>query len=98
MVKKKLPEIQIIEMLLVKCGNDWTRTYMAQIRREFDAAGNHIICGEVVVEEGKIWSMANDEAILAYNLDEICKLKLDMGIHKCSGSKFEDGEIISFLN
>jgi hypothetical protein len=54
---------------------------MAQIRREFDTEGNPMICGDVVVEEGKIWSLAIDPAELADNLDMICKMKLDQGIH-----------------
>lgn len=83
MAKKKLPEIEIIELYLVKA--DWNRTYIAQIIRERTEDGKEIVHGNVVINEGKVWSMADTEDGLGDNLDEICILKLDYGLHEKAG-------------
>jgi len=77
MGKKKLPDLQITELLLVKAGNDWTRTFMATTKREFDNEGNSIICGKVIVENCKIWSLTSNEEELCKNLDELCFMNLE---------------------
>jgi len=77
MAKKKLPDLQIVELLLVKAGNDWTRTYMAQIRRELNSDGDQIICGEVVIEGWKVWSIGSTEEEVGNNLDSLCDLVLN---------------------
>lgn len=79
MPKKKLPEIQITELFLVKA--DWTRTFIGNIRREVDVDGNPVVLGEVIVQEGKMWSISNTQNELVMNLDNICILKLDYGLH-----------------
>jgi hypothetical protein len=84
MKKKKLPEIQIEELFLVKIGNDWTRTYMAKIRRDFDSYGKPIICGEVDVEGWKVWSIGSTEEEIGDNLDSICYYVLEGDLHSHS--------------
>jgi hypothetical protein len=81
MGKKKLHDLQISELLLVKAGDDWNRTFMASIKREFDNEGNPIICGEVVVEDCKIWSLASNEEELCKNLDELCFMILEYTLY-----------------
>jgi hypothetical protein len=84
MEKKKLPqEFEITELFLVKA--DWTRTFIGTIRREVDGDGNPLVLGEVIVHEGKIWSKASNQEELMKNMDEICIMKLDMGLHTNSG-------------
>ena len=68
--KKKLPQIQITELFLVKA--DWNRTFMGEIYREKSEDGKEIIRGNVVVNEGKIWSSGESQDELAKNLDDLC--------------------------
>lgn len=83
MNKKKLPDIQIEELFLVKIGNDWTRTYLAKIRRDYDCEGKPIICGIVDVEGWKVWSIGSTEEELGKNLDEMCDLAINNYINPC---------------
>jgi hypothetical protein len=80
-MEKKLPDLIITELFLVKAGSDWTRTFMGKIKRETDGDGIPVVRGEVVVQEGKIWSMAGTEEELGKNLDDFCRMKLDLGLH-----------------
>ncbi len=77
--KRKLPEIVITELFLVKA--DWQRTFTGTIRRETDVDGNIVVMGEVIVQDDKIWSKASSQEELMRNMDEICIMKLDMGLH-----------------
>jgi len=72
--KKKLPDLQITELFLVKA--DWNRTFMAEIIREKTENGTDIIRGSVVINEGKVWSLAGNEEELGTYLDDICIMKL----------------------
>lgn len=83
MEKKKLPEIQIAELFLVKA--DWSRTFIGTIRREIDGDGNPLVSGEVIVQEGKLWSKASSQEVLMKNMDDICRMKLDIGLHSHAG-------------
>lgn len=79
MEKKKLPDIIITELFLVKA--DWHRTFMGEIIRETTDDGKEFVRGSVIIEEGKAWSTGNSQEELARNLDDICTMKLDMGLH-----------------
>jgi hypothetical protein len=81
--KWKLPAIEITELFLIKA--DWHRTYMGEISREKTEDGNDLIRGNVVVNEGKIWSSAESQEELGKYLDDICTLKLDYGLHSDVG-------------
>jgi hypothetical protein len=76
---KKPHDIIITELLLVKA--DWHRTFVGEISRNKNAAGKEFIHGNVIVNEGKIWSSAGTQEELERNLDELCLMKLDMGLH-----------------
>lgn len=78
---KKLRNLEIQELILIKTGCDWCRTFIGTIKREVDDEGNSICRGEVIVEEGKIWSMAETEEQVGDNLDMISEMKLDWGLH-----------------
>ena len=95
---KKLPNIEISELVLVNPKNDWTRTFHGTIVRKTSDDGKPIVFGKVVVNEGKIWSSADSEHAVVNNLDEICKLKLDCGIHKRDGVSTVVADKLLFLN
>ena len=97
MAKKKLPSgIEITELMLVKA--DWQRTFVAEICREITSEGVSIVRGSVVVNEGKIWSVAESQEELGKCLDDLCVMKLEMGLHANHGitSKIFNYDI--FLN
>jgi hypothetical protein len=83
MAKKKLPGIEITELFLVKA--DWNRTFMAQIIREKTCDDKNIIRGIVIINEGKVWSVADNEEELGEYLDDICLMKLDYDLHSNAG-------------
>jgi hypothetical protein len=88
MKKKKSNDsdnLTITELMLVKA--DWQRTYVAEICREITSEGVSMVRGSVVVNEGKIWSSAETQEELGRNLDDICTMKLDLGLHTDSGNK-----------
>ena len=98
MKNKKLPDLQITELYLVKA--DWHRTFMAQIVRDKTTDGEDIIRGSVVVNEGKIWCVAesgSDEELGMF-LDDICSLKLDYGLHEKAGITLKIAGEDFFLN
>lgn len=82
MKKKNQPDIEIIEMYLVKCGNDWTRTFMAQLSRGLDADGNPIICGKVDIEGYIVRCVRNSEEEIGECLDSIAELILNSDLSK----------------
>jgi hypothetical protein len=83
MEKKKQPDIEITELFLVKA--DWHRTFMGTIIRKTTSDGTEFARGNVVINEGKAWSIGNSQEDLARNLDDICTIKLDMGLHSNAG-------------
>jgi hypothetical protein len=86
MERKKIPnEFEITELFLVKAGNDFKRTFIGQIFREITSEGVSIVRGSVVVNEGKIWCSTETQEELGKYLDDICVLKLDMGLHSQGG-------------
>ncbi|MGD0582813.1 MAG: hypothetical protein ABR974_07690 [Bacteroidales bacterium] len=86
MEKKKLqPELQIVELFMVKPGNDYSRTFVGQIYRETTKNGKPVLHGSVTVNEGRIWSSAQTQDELGKYLDDICTLKLDGNLHSQAG-------------
>ncbi len=67
-------------VLLVKA--DRHRNFTGAIKRDVDSP---IVSGSVTINEGKIYSMASSEDKLCRNLDILCVLKLDHGIHRDAG-------------
>ena len=85
MRKKNQLDLEIVEMFLVKCGNDWTRTYMAQLSRGLDACGNPIIYGKVEIEGFTVRSTGKTEEEIGENLDAICDLILNSEMSSLTG-------------
>ena len=99
MGKKKLPlEFEITELFLVKAGNDFKRTFIGQIYREVTAEGISIVRGSVVVTGGKLWSSAETQDKLVKYLDDLCVMKLDMGLHLNPGVRDKIFDTDFFLN
>ena len=83
MRNRKLHDLQITELFLVKA--DWNRTFMATIIREKTEDREEIIRGNVVINEGKVWCVAESEKVLGMYLDDICLMTLDKGLHSSAG-------------
>jgi len=96
--KKTSTNIIITELFLVKSGNDFTRTFLGEIRRETDENGNPVVHGVVIVNEGKIWSKASNQEELMRNLDDLCVMKLDNRLHLNSGVTIKIFDADFFLN
>jgi len=94
MAMMKKINIEITELFMVKAGGDWHRRFMGEIVKE--NAGT--IRGNVVVNEGKIWSAAENEEQLGKNLDDICLMKLDHKLHGDTGKQTSIMGIPFFLN
>ncbi|HEY5123628.1 MAG TPA: hypothetical protein VIK14_07825 [Ignavibacteria bacterium] len=94
--KKKLPQIQITELFLIKA--DWDRTYLGQILRENTEDRKSVVHGSVVVNEGKAWSSAETQDELVKYLDDLCVMKLDMGLHLNPGVRDKIFDTDFFLN
>ncbi len=96
MGKKRLPNIQLQELFMVKA--DWKRTYLGTIRRDVDSNGDVIIYGKVSVLEGQIICAGYSEEDLGFKLDTICKLKLDCGLHDSLPAVIKISNETFFLN
>ena len=83
MEKKKLPNIEITELYLVKA--DWNRTFIAEIRSEKNENGKPVFIGSVAINEGKIWSAGESLDEVGNYLDDICTMKLDYNLHASTG-------------
>ena len=93
--KYDFSKFTLTELFLVMA--DWNRTYTGTILRKNTEHG--ILChGTVVIDEGKVVSVASSDELLAQNLDDICKMKLDYGLHKKAGESTTIMESESFLN
>jgi hypothetical protein len=97
MEKKKISSgIEITELFLVKA--DWHRTFMGEIIRETTADGKEFVRGTVIINEGRAWSIGNSQQDLANNLDNICTMKLDFGLHSDRGETIIISGTDFFLN
>jgi hypothetical protein len=92
---KKTDNIQITELFLIK--SDWGRTFMGSLKRNI-VNGKEIVRGKVKVNDGNLLGVANSDDELMKNLDEICVMKLDKGLHDNSGVSITVAETPLFLN
>ena len=81
MKEKRASKIELTELFMAKCGNDWNRCFHGTIKRDFDADGNPIVYSKIKVNDGYIYAMAEDQWILGDMLDEMVLLILDYDIH-----------------
>jgi hypothetical protein len=71
---------------------------VGEIFREITAEGKEFVRGRVIIEEGKAWSTGQCQSELAKNLNNICIMKLDMGLHSHAGGTVKKLDIEFFLN
>ena len=85
---KKKEEFELTELFLIKAGKtDWDRTFIGSIKRETNDEGEPLVRMKVVVEEGMIVGMARNQDEIGANLDDVCLMKLDFGLHSKDGPK-----------
>lgn len=85
--KKESTNLIITELFLVKA--DWTRTFLGEIRREVNCDGTPVVIGEVIVNEGRVWSIGSNDEDLRRNMDSICVMKLDYHLHSHTGESIQ---------
>ena len=96
MDKKSKDRFEITELFMTKA--DWNRKFIGEINRHTDVDGNKFVTGKVFVQDGEIWSMADNQYELSRFLDDICKLKLDYNLHTIVGKTSEIAGTSFFLN
>ena len=84
---------KLSELFLIKCGNDWKRTFVGTLQKCKDENDNDIVRCKVVINEGYVIGMAHTREQLGNNLDEICKMKLDFELHD---TKLKVTELLGF--
>lgn len=73
-------KFELTELMLVRAW-DWIRTFVG-VQKEI---GDNLYLGNVIVNEGEIISIAKSEKELMSNLNDMCVLKLDHGLHGIDG-------------
>lgn len=94
---KVIPEkIQITEMFMAQTDHD--RCFYGIIRRGVDEFGNAFVFSRIAMPDGLIQAKADNQQELGKNLDEICKMVLDMRLHNDAGVFTEICRDKYFLN
>jgi hypothetical protein len=83
MKKKTDNRFEITELFMAEA--DKYRRFFGVIKRNVDEAGQSFVHGKILVLDGYIMARAGDQDALGKKLDELCKMVLDMGLHKNSG-------------
>ncbi|MCX6254314.1 MAG: hypothetical protein NTV31_07545 [Bacteroidia bacterium] len=89
-------KIQISEMFMAQADHE--RCFYGIIQRGVDEFGNAFVFSRIVVNDGLIQAKADNQWELGKNLDEICKMVLDMGLHDDAGVYTEIFGSKYFLN
>ncbi len=78
--------MKLTRLFLIKAGKrDFKRTFVGVLIPDIDNDGTPIYRSNVVVNEGKMWSVGNSEQEVGANLDDICLMKLDFNLHSNPG-------------
>lgn len=85
-MNKKKDNLEITEIFMGKCGDDWSRCFHGTIKRGFDENGSPVVYGKIKVNNGFIYAMAKDQWELGEKLDEMVLMILDKGIHEDTGN------------
>jgi hypothetical protein len=94
--KENQEKIQISEMFMAQADHE--RCFYGIIKRGTDEFGKPFVFSSIVMPDGLIQANAPDQWILGKNLDEICKMILDMGLHDDAGVSTEIFGSKYFLN
>jgi len=98
MQKKQQQDIEITELFVAKCGQDWHRTFIGTIVRVTNTDGSRCVIGTVPVGEYMIVSNASDDSILGRKLDDMTVLILDYKLHDIPAKGIEIANTVSYLN
>ena len=80
-------KFHLVELFLVAA--DIHRTFPATMLTKQDNNDQEYFVGVVTINEGEVIGRAKSKAELENQLDDICKLKLDFGLHATSGISSE---------
>ena len=87
MNKKKDDDFEINEMFLAQA--DVNRCFAGIIKRLTDITGNPYVFSRIVVNDGLLCASAPEQIELGRNLDEMCVMILDEGLHDNAGVSTE---------
>ncbi len=79
----KKSKFDITELFLVVA--DIKRTFVGSMQRGKDEEGRDFVTGKVTVKEGVMVGRAETGRLMGEQLDNVCKLKLDHGLHEEEG-------------
>ena len=79
MSKKEKERFEISEMFMAKA--DKNRCFFGCIKRLKDENGNPFVFSRIKMKNGLLCANADDQKILGKNLDEMCVMILDKGLH-----------------
>ena len=83
----KKDRFQLVELILIAA--DIHRTFPATMLTKHDDNDQEYFIGVVIINEGEVIGRAKSQAELENQLDDICKIKLDYGLHGTSGISSE---------
>jgi hypothetical protein len=96
MDKKKKEKLEITEMFGAQADSD--RFFTGCIKRLKDNAGNPFVFSRIVMPDGLLCASAAEQQELSDNLDKMCKMILDRGLHNHSGVTTQIFDTDFFLN
>lgn len=76
-------KIQLSEMFMAQASAD--RCLSVIIKRGVDEFGNPFVISRIVMPDGLIQAKADNQQQLGKNLDQMCKMVLDMQLHNYAG-------------
>lgn len=84
-MKKKynIDKVEITEMFMAQADHD--RCFYGSLKRGRDDDGNPYVFSRIVINGGLIEARAPEQKELGRNLDQICIMVLDMGLHRDGG-------------
>jgi hypothetical protein len=83
-IKKDNPDrLLITEMFMAQASDD--RCFYGVIQRSKDNYGNEHVFSRIIINDGLIQACAGDQWELGKNLDQMCIMILDMGLHENAG-------------
>lgn len=96
MDKDKKNKFEITEMFMAKTSPD--NCFFGCIKRLKDKNGNSFVFSRIKMKNGLLCANADDQKILGENLDEMCVMILDKGLHNDRGVTKEIFGTDFFLN
>lgn len=96
MDKKNKDRFEITEMFMGKADNQ--RCFFGFIKRLIDANGHSYVFSRIVVNNGLVCAIAPEQQELGENLDKMCVMICDKGLHYDKGVSTEIFGSKYFLN